>query len=836
MKVFPETAAEDVGLEPVLERLRSHIVSLRVQKKVESLEYAVSETSCLERLILASELQDCLRFDDPIPFQAGEDIIPSLDRARPEGAALAAEEFIQIRMAARTARLCHSYFASRVDQYPRVTELFSPVALSKDVESAISGVFDADGNIRDNASPDLGRIRRELQNARSSLRKSIMRVLAGAISNGYATEEQPTVRGGRMVIPVRVEAKRKISGFIQDVSATGQTVYIEPAECLDQNNRIRELETEEIREIENIRRALTDVVRECSELLKAAASILDEFELEKGISELANELGAVVPAFNTDGRISIINGRSPELLLHFQNQARLSNDRNDLSRKVVPLNLELGNPDRSLVISGPNAGGKSVALKTLGVFQLMLGLGIPIPVDETSSFSYFNSVFIDIGDSQSVEDDLSTYSSHLARLKVVLENADSKSLVLVDEAGTGTDPEEGSALFQAVLEALLRSRAFTVITTHHGALKYFADETQGIQNGSMVFDQSTLTPTFVFQQGEPGSSYATEMAERVGFPSTVLDRARALLGSEKADVSSLLTRLASRIADVERASDEVAVARAEADKVRLQFEERLSRIREENSRIKDAALLEARQIVQNANRTIERAVRRIKESDAAKEPTKKARESVERLRSDLERSEDRQRRKHEARSSRGTAAQSGRKIKKPKQRDAGSKKTRLSSKDSGRNDLSIGDRVVIDGGTVVGELAEFKNKKALVLFGSAQTRVDVGRLSRVSGPEKQRVTVQQTRRSGEAPSIMNVKSRLDARGMRVSEALAEVTILIDQALVSGLKMVEILHGKGTGALRQAIHEYVVTRPDVAKVEEAHPDQGGSGVSFVWLAE
>jgi DNA mismatch repair protein MutS2 len=858
MRVFPDSAAEDVGLSPVLARLQVHLTSPRVQQKARALEYCTSLDQSRSLLNLVAEIQDCIRFDDPIPFQAPEEIYDSLARARPEGAALTSDEFVRIRLVAKVGRLCRSYFLSRVDQYPTVYTLFETLELPKQIEDAISEVFDDEGNIRDNASPGLRRIRRELQHARASLRKSIMRVLAQASSDGYATEDQPTVRGGRMVIPVRAEAKRKISGFVQDVSATGQTVYIEPAECLDQNNQIRVLETEEAREIESIRRGLTDVVREHVEALRLASDTLAEFELRKGIAELANEIGGLVPAFNEDGIIKIENGRSPELLLHFQEQKRSSSAAGErrghsallnesLVNTVVPLNVTLGDPDSALVISGPNAGGKSVALKTVGVFQLMLGMGIPIPVDETSSFPFFESVFIDIGDSQSIEDDLSTYSAHLSWLKTVLEDANHQSLVLVDEAGSGTDPDEGSALFQAVLEALLDVRARTIITTHHGALKYFAHETPGIENGSMIFNQETLTPTFLFQQGEAGSSYATEMAQRVGLPASVLDRARGLLGEEKADVSSLLVRLASRVEELEQAGRAAEAARKDAESTRARFDDRLSRIKEQQNDIRSAALAEAEKIVRDANKTIERAVRKIKESEAAKEQTKDARASVDALRTKLEASLERQTRKKKSATRKRGAMPEGDTPKSNRRPESRGKKASGARSKSSATDkaqtplvangpLALGDRVIIDDGAVTGEVSTLNNGKAIVLFGSAQTRVDVSRLTRVAGPEKQRVTVRQERTQAGSPSIMSVKSRLDVRGMRVSEALSEVTILIDQAVVAGLKTVEVLHGKGTGALRQAISEYASSRPDVMKVDEAHPDQGGHGVSFVWLAD
>lgn len=835
MNVSPDTIREDTGLQPVLDRLGSFVSSERAARRIDSLEFARSLEEIRYRLGLAAELQNCIRYDDPIPFQAPADISGPVERSRPEGAALQPEEFLAIRDMARTARLCRSYFESRCERYPVMSAELSTLSVPSDVETAIESVFDTDGNVRDSASSELQQIRKSLQRIRSRLRSAIMRLLSRATSDGFAADDQPTIRGGRMVIPIRAEAKRKIPGFIQDVSTTGQTVYIEPAECLDQNNEIREFEAAEKREIERIRRVLTDTVRQNSASLQIAHDVLTDFEVRRAIAVLANELDAVVPMFNDVGVLKICEGRNPELVLHFRKAYP--------DRVVVPLNLELGSEFNTLIISGPNAGGKSIALKTVGVFQLMLALGIPVPVDEKSSFPFFSTIFVDIGDSQSVEDDLSTYTSHLARLKEMLCSVDENSLILIDEAGTGTDPDEGSALFQAVLEKLSETDARIVVTTHHGSLKVFAHESDGAANGSMIFDQKSLKPTFRYQSGQPGSSYAPEMAQLAGLPASVLSRARALLGEERADVSSFLSMLQSKIEFLENETNRARTARKEADMATRTMTDRIERLQSERDRIRSRAIREAENVVKDANRTIERVVREIRESGAEKKITKQARESVAQLRTVLHRAGERlgKKRKDGILSLAQDALQdtdfrpvlSSRDTRQSLS-DLDGAATRDDAKSGGI--LTVGDRVCLDGGTTIGEISTLRGEMATVLFGSAKLRVQASRLRRVSGPVQQHVSIRHNRTASGLPAITQAKSRVDVRGMRVAEAVMEVTSLVDQALVAGLQSVEVLHGKGTGALRRAIQEQMASRSDVVKWEDAHPDQGGSGVTQIWLVD
>ena len=829
MKVSPDTIREDTGLQCVLDRLRTHVTSAHAVRRIDVLEYATSLEEVRRRLTFAEELQACLRFDDPIPFLPPEDTSGSLERSKPRGAALQSEEFMAILDLARTSRLCKFFFLSRREQYPAIGGTFSAVEIPVEVESTIESVYDVDGNIRDSASRELRQIRKNLNRARANLRSAIMKALTSAASAGFAADDQPTVRGGRMVIPIRSEAKRKVAGFVQDVSSSGQTIFIEPTECLDHNNLIRELETAEKREIELIRRLLTDTVRQNSAALQLAQDVLEEFEVRRAIAILANEMDAVVPIFNEDGALFICEGRNPELLLHFQ--------QNDSGRQVVPLNLELGSTFTTLVISGPNAGGKSIALKSIGVFQLMLALGIPVPVDEKSSFPFFDSIFIDIGDTQSVTDDLSTYSSHLSRLKEMLLLAGEKSLILIDEAGAGTDPDEGMALFQSVLEQLSETGARTVLTTHHGALKIFAHEADGAANGSMIFDQETLSPTFRYQSGSPGSSYAQEMAKRVGLPDSVLTRAKELLGKGRADVTSFLSMLQQKTEKLEREESRALHAQKEAERLRETLSDRIFKLQAEREEILATAISQAEDVVKNANKTIERVVREIRETSAGKKETKEARKAVIDLRSSLER--DRARlirkgRRSESVSRQKTADEAA------SNRSASNRSAsnRSVSKESspGSDPITVGDRVRLDDGQATGDVIMLERGKAVVLFASAQVNVKTSRLIRVSGPSAQQVHIRQNRTDSGLPNITHARSRLDVRGMRVAEAILEVTSLVDQALAAGLLSVDILHGKGTGALRMAIQENMAARTDILKFEEAHPDQGGSGITRVWLSD
>lgn len=816
--IIPSSAAGKLGLDVVEDRLADLTLSDSARKKVRSWGPVGNLEAVRAELARVSELSEALEFDDPLPLKAIPDLTSALERARPEGAALDFAEVNEIRRAAETSRVVRSWFERRSSKYPAMRASLDDLEDTVELEEGIRAAVDDNGTLRDDASAELRRIRSGLADARTAARNHVTKALAQASSDGFAADDQPTIRGGRMVIPVRAEAKRKIEGFVHDVSSTGQTVYIEPAGALEMNNRVRELEIEETREIDRIRRRLTDLVRASRGPITRNVDLLHELDFRRAKARLTSELDAVVPEVTCEGVIEFTGGRNPALQLHF---ARIEE-----KRDVVPLDFRIGRDIRTIVISGPNAGGKSVAMKAVGVMAAMIGRGMPIPVDPGSRFDLFSPIFVDIGDEQSLTDDLSTFTSHMRNLARVLEEADDDSLVLMDEAGTGTDPDAGSAVAQAALERLTARGARTIVTTHYGSLKVFAHETDGVENASMEFDRERLAPTYRYQPGMPGSSYASEIADRVGLPEAITARARDLVQSDRLRAEDLIRSLEEKTAELDRRLTDITTDRTRIEKQRRELESRLHQLQQERDRIRSEAHAEADRILSEANRAVERAIREIREADAEKERTKEAREQLERDKERLEKKSDRVQKRRSARQADAAASP-----------ERHSEDAELHAAEPGAENraaggpIKAGDSVRIDEQETVGEVVSISDREVLVAFGSMQVRTDPSRLTRVGSRPEQKVTVRHSGQ-GRRLTVQDVKRRIDIRGQRVNEASGEVTRFLDRAMAAGLNRVEILHGKGTGALRRAVREVLDSYAGVSGFDDAPWEEGGPGVTIV----
>lgn len=804
MEVFPPRAEEKLGFESVRVRIVEACRSADGAERAALLgpTSVPDAEAALERV---DRLQDLLRFSDPIPEVTFPSVGEALRRAAPEGAWLELEELHDIRQVAALARRMHTYLAARAEPGSALARTAASLVPLPELERALDGLLDAEGRIREDASPELRRIRLEATRSRERLRSELAATLRRAASEGWATEEQPTVRGGRMVIPVRAEAKRKLDGIVQDVSATGQTAYVEPAACVELNNDLRTLEAAERREIVRLLTVATAVVRASRSQLADDAATLAVVDVLVATARVANRLDARVPERAFDGVVDLRGARNPELLLRLGKGVD----------SVVPIDVRLDAATRMIVISGPNAGGKSVALKTVGLFASLLASGIPVPCDPGSRFDRFERLFVEIGDDQSVEDDLSTFSSHLAHLRAMLERADERTLVMIDEAGSGTDPDEGSALAQAALEMLLERGARCLVTTHHGPLKRFAHEAAGAANGMMAFDRETLRPTFRFVTGVPGASYAFEIADRLGLHPEVVRRATELVGSDRAAMERLLSDLDARNRDLERQLARAGEAARAAEQRGRILEERLGALQAARQEIRAKALSEAEAVLREANAAVERAVREIRESEAERDVVAEARRRIEATREAVEK----QRSRGEKRSGARRAPRN------PAPRSV-----------SAPVALAVGDQVRLDGDGPTGEVLELREHEAVIAMGSARLRVARVRLVRVGGRRRQEVTVRQVSDRPSGWVAASARVRVDLRGMRVDEAIAEVVRFVDEAVAAGLQRVEILHGKGTGALRLSIHEYLSTRADISSIDEAPVDQGGAGVTVVSLQE
>jgi DNA mismatch repair protein MutS2 len=829
MKTFPSSLEEKVGFDVIRERLAGQVVSPLGRERVDTMNPARTLGWLRAELERVEELQDAFRYDDAVPLNHVYDLRSVLKRAAPEDAYVDPEDLKAVRLTLVTLRRLKRYFDGRRRDYPRLADAVERITPLEDLEGHIRSIIDDDGAIRNDASPELQRLRQAIRRKENELRDTLDRALRSAVSQGYATEEQPTIRGGRMVIPVRAEAKRKVEGFVHDTSASGQTVYIEPAACLQLNNEVRELKSDEQREIERILRDATAHLSAEHDAMEANLRALAQFDVLQAKARLANRLDAVVPTLNEEGIVDIQEGRNPVLELHFRkmqsgdgdSRGRDATENAVTPREVVPLNLTLGRDFRTLVITGPNAGGKTVAMKSVGLFALMLSYGCPIPVAPHSSMPLFDRMMVDIGDEQSIEEDLSTFSSHVANLKEMVRDADDNTLVLIDEAGTGTDPDEGGALAQALLERLTDAGARTIATTHHGTLKVFAHETDGVENGSMEFDQATLRPTYRYQEGVPGSSYAFEIAQRMGLNEDLLSRARDLAGEQKTAMENLIATFEERNQKLEDELYAAKTARKKAESERERFEQKWRKLEKERDEYRQQALEEAERIVNNANARIEQTIKEIKEAQAETEATKEAREQLEAYKDNLEAEHDAVEEDLEAQTE-----------------DDDTETTEEPESDGldRQPDAPIreGDQVVLDDGTTQMDVQEVEDGEAVVVMGSMHMRVDTNRLTRVGGPAPEPEPSTSTNGSASMRSLQASPS-IDVRGQRVDEARSNVQHFIDDAIAADLDTVEILHGKGTGALREAIQEMLSARGDVAAVRDAPIQQGGTGVTLADLA-
>ncbi len=725
MKMYPRHAESMLGFDLVRSRLRRYLLGPLGTNALDQITTASTLAEVRTRLGRVGELQCILQRRQGPPLEDFLDVRDSLERIAPEGGYVSGAELLDIRRVCRTMRRLRQWFAG--SEYPLLRALVAQITLLRPVEDHIGAAIGPGGEVRSTASAALARIRRLLRSRKEALRARLMTVLRDASSRGYAAGAQPTVRGGRMVVPVRIEAKRKVRGFVHGISATGQTVYIEPADCLELNNEIRLLEEEERREVERILRAASALVRRHGTALRTNLGCLGCFDLLQAAARMANRIEAVTPDLNACGAIDIRQGRNPALMLHLGGH-----------NAVVPMDVSLGDTGRTLVITGPNAGGKTVAMKTVGLSAVMIAYGLPVPMHPDSSLCLFDKVMVEIGDNQSIEQDLSTFSARIRGLSTMVNEAGPGTLVLIDEIGAGTDPAEGSALAQAALEHLTAAEACTVVTTHHGTLKAFAHEAAGVENGSMEFDQTTLAPTFHFRQGLPGTSYALLVAERLSIDVDVLARARALLGGDHMPLESLLLSLQEQ-------------QKALAEKHRA-LDGRLVR-----SRIFRRPGFQAAPQKKQASRTVRR---------------------------------------------------------------------RPGSKRKGRVPAHVvaGAQVVLDGGTVVGEVLSVDGTKATVTFGAMRAQIEAERLR--PAPRKAR------RRPVVKAVSHNARAALDVRGLRTRDATRAVDKLLDNARQADIRAVQILHGKGTGALREAIHGYLSESDAVA---EFSTPQVNPGVTYVRLA-
>ena len=751
--------------------------------------------------------------------------------------------------------LSHSHEKADAESplYPYLSQLTNDVPTYPHLVKQIERIIDELGNIRDSASPELARIRREKASMSGRISRLLSNILQSAQDEGVVDKKAtPTLRDGRLVIPVAPAMKRKISGIVHDESDTGRTVYIEPTEVVEANNRIRELENEERREIIRILQEISALIRpEIKEMLDSYEFLAD-VDFTRAKAKFALRTNAIEPTIQNKQVLDWSMARHPLLQLSFekklpmnvekklptQNQNNGSDTSLDQPRTIVPLDIELRAPhSRILLISGPNAGGKSVCLKTVGLLQYMLQCGMPVPMAESSICGVFKSLFIDIGDEQSIENDLSTYSSHLLNMKMMLRHADSTSLLLIDEFGGGTEPQIGGAIAEAMLRRFNNKHAFGVITTHYQNLKHFAQETNGVQNAAMLYDRQQMQPLFQLRIGNPGSSFAVEIARKIGIPEDVIKDASDIVGADYINADKYLQDIVRDKRYWENKRQAIHQHEKRMEETIERYESDIEKLREEKRRIVAEAKEEALRLLQESNARIEQTIKDIKEAQAEKERTKLIRQDFADFKQEVK--------NLDAGLMEEKIARQMEKIKARQQRRADKKKERAQEGYSPTPQaaapapvvLEEGSYVRLKGQNTVGQISRINGNEAQVVFGSIQTSVKLNRLEPASAPKpvkRASTFVSLQTQDSIRETTLKFKPELDVRGMRTDEAIQAVTYFVDDALVASVGRLKILHGTGNGILRTMIRQYLNTLPAVSDFHDEDIRFGGAGITIVEL--
>ncbi|MEX0681768.1 MAG: endonuclease MutS2 [Balneolales bacterium] len=793
---LPEFTLNKLEFEKLREVLTGYLSTSTGIKSVQKLSPSGSAVTVRQKLEETSEMMRLLEASEIPPFQTLPDISDALAKAGIKRFVLDGKSLIQIWKWAETARNLRSFFVKHEKEATRLWKIARDLTPLKTLEQHILQAVNEKGEIKSDASPELARINKQISRRKQSMRTILQRILHQGKEAGFTDEEEATLRGGRMVIPVKSEYKRKVRGFIHDSSATGQTVYIEPIEVFDINNEVRELESARNREVERLLRDLTQQVGQHIDELSNNEELIGRLDVCYACAKLGGRWKGVISDISVDGSISLKECRNPLLLLKF-------NRHTDALQHVIPLNLNMDPGEKGIIITGPNAGGKSVTLKTFGLALVLTQCGIPIPALEGAKLPCIDMLFIDMGDEQSIDNDLSTFSSRLKWMRDVMAQAGPNSWILMDEAGSGTDPDEGTALVKAFLEILSAKGVRCIITTHHGALKIFAHETDGWSNASMKFDQQSLSPTYRFQKGIPGSSYAFEIAERMEIPEELVHRARGWVGSGKNKLESLIINL-------EQESQRLRLQKSELQRQEQHWKQsvdrlsnRLARIQEERGKIRNRAIEDAEVLLRDTNRKIEEAIRAASNKD--KVTLKEKRSAIEKIEEQVRIEKSRQQKKSQQPITQQRPPQTG-------------------------------DAVRMMDSNTTGELVEISGKKATVIVNGLRIKTQYNNLERSDQrPLSGRTKGYKIINSGAVGNTLRPFSgSLDIRGVRGEKAIQILTGFIDEGLMRGLERLEVIHGKGDGILRKLVHEYLRSRPDIRQFETAPIQEGGEGCTYVYL--
>ena len=835
--IYPQNFEQKIGFDQIRQLTKNKCLSPLGMEKTDDMDFSDSYDEINRRLDQVMEFMRIIQEEDDFPSQYFFDVRPSLKRIRIEGMYLNEQELFDLRRSLETIRDIVRFLQRTDDEeepdeddsnspYPALHELAKDIMVFPQLITRINNILDKFGKVKDNASAELLRIRRELSATTGSISRSLNNILRMAQSEGYVDKDvAPTMRDGRLVIPVAPSMKRKIKGIVHDESATGKTVFIEPTEVVEANNRIRELEGEERREIIRILTEFSTTIRPQAPAILQSYEFLAEIDFIRAKALLSLDFKAGKPSFENKQIIDWSGAVHPLLQMSLAKH----------NKKVVPLDIELTTRQRILLISGPNAGGKSVCLKTVGLLQYMLQCGLPVPMDECSHAGVFSSIFIDIGDEQSIEDDLSTYSSHLTNMKNMMKSCNGRSLILIDEFGGGTEPQIGGAIAEAVLKRFNLKKTFGVITTHYQNLKHFAEDHEGIVNGAMLYDRHEMRALFQLQIGNPGSSFAVEIARKIGLPEKVIADASEIVGSEYIQSDKYLQDIVRDKRYWETKRQNIRKREKQMEETIARYEKEIEELEHSRKEILKQAKEDAERLLQESNARIENTIRTIKEAQAEKERTRTARQELTDFRKEVEELDKA-----------ATEAQIARKMEKLREKQERRKEKKNKPDTTPKVQaapkvipIQKGDYVRIKGQTSVGQVMETDGKNATVMFGLMKTNVKADKLERTEAPKPTNTIAKATFVSSATQEQMyekklNFKQDIDVRGMRGDEAIQAVTYFIDDAILVGVSRVRILHGTGSGILRTLIRQYLATVPGVAHFQDEHVQFGGAGITVVDL--
>ena len=824
--VYPENFESKIGFDKIRELLKGRCLSDLGKELVDEIRFVSDFDRLKEDLSLVNEFVIILREMENFPTSFYFDLREALVKIRIEGRFLEIQELFDLKRSLETiSGIVRFLKQAKDEQFPCLKRLLSNVQVYPYVIERIDFILNKYGKIKDNASPELSRIRKELISKQSGVSKRLQAILKKAQDDGLVEDDASVaIRDGRAVIPVASAFKRKLNGIVHDESSTGKTSYIEPAEVVELNNQIRELEYAEMREIVKILTIFSNDIRPYVPDLMLAYEFLGKIDFIRAKAIYANDINGIKPYMENKCQLEWEGAVHPLLMLALRRE----------NRKVVPLNITLTPKKHILLISGPNAGGKSVCLKTVGLLQYMLQCGLLIPVKENSVTGVFEKLFIDIGDEQSIENDLSTYSSHLMNMKFFLKNSNEKTLVLIDEFGTGTEPMLGGAIAESILSQLDQMKTFGVITTHYTNLKHFASSAEGIENAAMMYDSALMEPLFQLDIGKPGSSFAFEIARKIGLPESILQMATEKIGKDHINFDKHLRDIVRDKRYWETKREKIRKVEKSLDELAGKYETDLGQLEKQRKEILLKARQDAERILAEANKRIENTIFEIRENQADKEKTKQIRAKLTEFKLEVQEITD------------VPDEFIDKKIQKLKEKQSHRNEKRAVRKEPVLKEIvlepevwKIGDKVLMTGNQNVGEILELNEKNAVVAFGQLRTSVSRDRLQKITNNEAKKVqrTYNQTLpniNKGLSEKRLNFKTEIDVRGQRGEEAVQTIQAFIDDAIMLDFSELRILHGKGNGILKEMIRNYLKSEPIVKSVRDEHVQFGGAGITVVEL--